>query len=111
MHDHLHALVEATAPECDFGRLASMFKQRSAFAHKLATGEGLWQESYFDRVLRGDESTLDVVAYILDNPVKAGYCQDPHVARPFQGHGLRFRSLLSAPAQSFLAAAIDFRTK
>jgi putative transposase len=77
MRDYLHALVEATSPDCDFAKFVSMFKQRSAFAHKQATGEKLWQESYFDRVLRRDESTLVVVEYILDNPVKAGYCQDP----------------------------------
>ena len=54
-----------------------MFKQRSAFAHKTSTTERLWQAGYYDRVLRPDEDSLDVVAYILNNPVKAGYCREP----------------------------------
>ncbi len=76
MRDHFHGLVESTAQDCDFRKLVSMFKQRTAFAHKRATGKTLWQDGYFDRVLRREEATLDVVAYILDNPVRAGLCRD-----------------------------------
>jgi len=36
----------------------------------------MWQYGYFDRVLRRDEATLNVVAYILANPVRAGLCRD-----------------------------------
>jgi REP element-mobilizing transposase RayT len=76
MRDHVHGLFESTAPDCDFRKFASMLKQRSAFAHKNATSEKLWQDGYFDRVLRREEATLDVVAYILENPVEAGLCRD-----------------------------------
>ena len=76
MLDHFHALVESTEPRCDFARFAAMFKQRSAFAHKRATGARLWQAGYFDRVLRRDEATPEVVAYIVDNPVRAGLSRD-----------------------------------
>jgi REP element-mobilizing transposase RayT len=34
MRDHFHGLFESTAPDCDFRRVASMFKQRTAFAQK-----------------------------------------------------------------------------
>jgi hypothetical protein len=36
----------------------------------------LWQEGYFDRFLRSDEASLDVVRYLVDNPIKAGLCVD-----------------------------------
>jgi putative transposase len=84
MPDHFHGLFEATAAECDLEKFACMFKQRSAFAHKRRTGKKLWQEGYFDRVLRREEATLDVVAYILENPVRAGLCTDPR-EYPFIG--------------------------
>ena len=76
MRDHFHALVESTEPRCDFARFASMFKQRSAFAHKMATASRLWQPGYYDHVLRRDEATSDVVVYIVHNPVRAGLCRD-----------------------------------
>src|SRR5712692_12026960 len=64
MRDHFHGLFESTAPDRDFRKFVAMFKQRTAFAHKRAAGEILWQRGYFDRVLRCEEATLDVVAYI-----------------------------------------------
>jgi len=87
MPDHAHALFGSLAEDCDFKRFVKMFKQRSAFHHKCRCGQKLWQDGYFDRVLRVDEPTLDVVAYMLANPVKAGLCTDPH-AYPFSGSSL-----------------------
>jgi hypothetical protein len=37
----------------------------------------LWQDGYFDRVLRHEEATLDVLRYIILNPVRGGLCTDP----------------------------------
>jgi len=76
MPDHFHGLFESTASDCDFTKFTCMFKQRSAFARKRVTGRNLWQEGYHDRVLRSEEATLDVVAYILENPVRAGLGTD-----------------------------------
>jgi hypothetical protein len=47
----------------------------------------LWQEGYFERVLREEDTTLDVIAYILQNPVRAGLVGDPG-AYPFSGSSL-----------------------
>jgi len=84
MPDHFHGLFDAKEPDCDFAKFACMFKQRTVFAHKRRTGRKLWQEGYFDRILRREEATLDVVAYILENPVRAGLCTDPR-QYPFVG--------------------------
>jgi putative transposase len=32
----------------------------------------LWQQGYFERVLRNDEGTLTVIRYVFENPVRAG---------------------------------------
>ena len=73
-----------TSPECVERTTVEMFKQRSAFAHKRLTGGNLWQDGYHDRVRRREEATRDVVAYILENPVRAGLCTD-YRQYPFSG--------------------------
>jgi putative transposase len=77
MPDHVHGLFEATREDADLKKFADMFKQRSGFAHKQATRRTLWQKGYFDRLLRDDDDSLDVIAYIIANPVRAGLCDDP----------------------------------
>ena len=49
-----------------------MFKQRSAFEYKCVQKRRLWQEGYYDRALRNDDSRLGIAAYILDNPIRRG---------------------------------------
>jgi REP element-mobilizing transposase RayT len=76
MPDHLHALVDATAVDSDFRKFTSMFKQRAAYAYRRSDSEPLWQEGYYDRVLRSDEAHLPVAAYIVANPLRANLCKD-----------------------------------
>ncbi len=52
--------------------LMGHWKQATGFHFKLACGRRLWQTSFYDRVLRDDESRAFVAAYILNNPVRAG---------------------------------------
>ncbi|HIE91648.1 MAG TPA: hypothetical protein EYQ83_01800 [Acidobacteria bacterium] len=75
MPDHLHLVVGGMHPDADFRRFVSSFKQRSGFGHAQTTDTRLWQVGYHDRVLRRDESILEAVAYVLDNPVRAGIVQ------------------------------------
>ena len=72
MADHLHALVAGRTADADLRRFVCRFKQRTGFEWKQRTGKRLWQEGYYDRVLRSEESSLSVIAYIADNPVSAG---------------------------------------
>jgi hypothetical protein len=60
------------------------FRQQSGYYHRQLAGQRLWQEGYFDRSLRKEEDTFEVVSYILANPVRAGLCQAP-VDYPFSG--------------------------
>jgi hypothetical protein len=48
------------------------WKQRVGYHYKQRTGECLWQESYFDHVLRDDEETDRAMRYVLENPVRKG---------------------------------------
>jgi REP element-mobilizing transposase RayT len=71
MPDHVHVLV--TMPEgISLAAFVHDFKQRSGYELKKASGEAAWQVSYYDHILRREESVLDVARYIWDNPVKGG---------------------------------------
>jgi REP element-mobilizing transposase RayT len=84
MKDHIHGLFEGLAEDCVFTKFVAMFKQRSGYLVSANHSRKLWQDGYFDHVLRVEEATLDVIAYILMNPVRAGYCSDPR-EYPFLG--------------------------
>jgi REP element-mobilizing transposase RayT len=85
MPDHLHALTEGESEDADFRRFVSMYKQCSAFVWRQRGGSALWQEGYQEHVLRECERNYpEIVAYILNNPVRAGLCQTP-ATYPFLG--------------------------
>jgi putative transposase len=73
MPDHVHLIVEGIEDSSDLRRFVKIAKQR--FVRRLRTEAGIaavWQEGYYERVLRSDETTDTVVRYVLDNPVRAG---------------------------------------
>jgi len=77
MPEHLHMLVEGVGEESDFRRLIRIFKQKSGYRWKQDKGQKLWQEDYFERILRREETTLKVMEYILNNPVRRGLVSLP----------------------------------
>lgn len=76
MPDHLHALVEGMSEQANSREFADAFRRVSGFHFKQAHGSRLWQEGYYDHVLRDEEATIAVVRYIVLNPVRAGLCAD-----------------------------------
>ncbi len=77
MPDHVHALAEATREDSDLRRFVTRWKQATGFHWKQRTRQSLWQQGYYDHVLRGDEDERAVVRYIVDNPVRAGLVERP----------------------------------
>jgi putative transposase len=78
MPDHLHLLVEGTDAASDVRAFVHLAKQRTGFGYSRACSRRLWQPSYWDRVLRDEESTWSVIRYICDNPVRAGLVDQAH---------------------------------
>ena len=72
MPDHVHLLLEALADDSDFKSAMRDWKRTTGYAWKQRNRKRLWQEGYYDRVLREHDSVLDVVKYILENPNRAG---------------------------------------
>jgi len=66
MPDHLHLLVVG-GEKSSLVRLVKRYKQTSSYRHK-----GLWQRSFYDRVLRCEEDVMGVARYIWENPIRKG---------------------------------------
>src|SRR5262245_16051889 len=77
MPDHLHALVEGLAERFGFPAVRLDVQQRCGYRWRQAGWSSLWQEGYYDHVLRDGEDIAGIVAYILNNPVRAGLCGRP----------------------------------
>jgi REP-associated tyrosine transposase len=72
MPDHLHLLMKGVSDTSDLREFAGLAKQRSGFVYSRESGRRLWQPSYYDHVLRPEESSLSFVYYMFQNPVREG---------------------------------------
>lgn len=77
MPDHVHLLVEGLNDHADLRQFAKMAKQRSGASHALSASGRLWQEGYWETVLRIDEDARPTARYIFENPVRAGLAVSP----------------------------------
>ena len=82
MPDHLHVLLKGVSASSAFLPFMKLMRQRTAMFYRRLRGDSLWQEGYFDRVLRPDDDPAAVARYIVDNPVRAGLVRKPE-AYPF----------------------------
>jgi REP element-mobilizing transposase RayT len=101
MPDHLHVLVEGTTNDTDFKAFMKLARMRAAVAVARGYRYRLWQDGYFEHVLRDEETTPAVVAYIIANPLRAGLvkCVDDYP----------FTYILSTYGRPSDAGAIDDR--
>ena len=72
MPDHLHLFIEGWSDDSDGKRFIDSFKQYSSCDYSQMGRGNLWQRYGFEHVLRDDDSTVEVVKYILRSPVRAG---------------------------------------
>ena len=73
MPNHVHILIEPLSGQC----LSDIMRRlKGITAHRINAVVGrsgrLWQRDYFDRYIRDENHFHRAVAYIRDNPVKAG---------------------------------------
>jgi REP element-mobilizing transposase RayT len=68
MNDHVHAFGK---PLEDYRLQILVHSWKSFTAHELRrySSKKLWQEEYFDRIVRDEKEFLDKVQYILNNPL------------------------------------------
>jgi putative transposase len=77
MPDHVHLLVEGLRVDADLRRFVKTAKQYSGFYFQQRRHERLWQRYGYERVLRNEDATPDVVRYIIANPVRAAIVASP----------------------------------
>lgn len=77
MPNHAHVLVIATSAASNLITFARLFKQMSAFGFMNVTGRHLWQRSFYDHIVKKEESLAVVADYIIHNPVRKGIVEDP----------------------------------
>ena len=68
-------------------------KQKSGFDFAARDGHRLWQKGYYERVLRDEEASPDIIRYILANPVRSGLVAEP-AEYAFWGSGVHTRDEL-----------------
>ena len=77
MPDHLHLLPTGLTEGSDVLAFVKLFRQCAGYAFRRQHPQRLWQEGFYDRILRDEDSTLEVIAYIVANPVRGGLCAAP----------------------------------
>jgi REP-associated tyrosine transposase len=84
MPDHVHLFV-CGGDDFVLGRWIGGLKQALARGVGWSKPKGqIWQEGFFDHVMRNDESMSQKWEYIRQNPVRAGLV-DRSTDWPFQG--------------------------
>jgi putative transposase len=82
MPNHVHALVEPV-PGFALADVVGGWKSYTAkAANKLLKRDGaFWQREYFDRYIRNERHYAIALAYIENNPVKAGLAREANLWR------------------------------
>jgi putative transposase len=76
MPDHVHLLLEGTTDDADLRAVMHAWKLRTGFAWKQRRRGRLWQDGYYDHIVRENDSVVGIVRYILNNPFRAGLVAD-----------------------------------
>jgi REP element-mobilizing transposase RayT len=90
MPDHGHWLFDGLTDSSSLRPFVKLTKQNTGFAFRRQTGRFLWQDGYHDTVIRDGVHLLDVIRYIVENPVRAGLVQSPE-EYPLWGSGTTSR--------------------
>ncbi len=91
MPNHVHALIEipgnaavpaasaSPAPSSSLSSILQSWKSYTAHEANKRIGRNgtFWMREYFDRFIRDEKHLRAVMAYIRENPVKAGLCAKP----------------------------------
>jgi putative transposase len=93
MPDHVHLLIEGLTDDAEMRAFVASAKQKSGFDFAARDGHRLSQKGYYERVVRDEEASAEIIRYILANPVRSGLVAEP-AAYPFWGSGVYTRDAL-----------------
>jgi putative transposase len=84
MPNHLHLLVQGKHNASNLLQYIKLYKQHTGFRFTKIHKQELWATSFYDHVLREEETVKTVGRYVLLNPVRAGIVADMR-SYPFNG--------------------------
>lgn len=71
MPDHVHILCSPLESGIAITRLAELVKSKlTRFLWKGGLSGSIFQRSFYDHIVREDDDLLEIIRYILDNPVR-----------------------------------------
>ena len=73
----VHALFEGRTDAAAFVPFMTLLRQRTAVAYRRLVRRPLWQDGYHEHVLRDEERTREVAAYIIGNPIRKQLVERP----------------------------------
>ena len=77
MPDHLHLLLQLPARSAPLGTIVGSMKSFTTHeSWKLGRRGTLWQERFYDHIVRKSEDGERIALYILENPVRKGLVVD-----------------------------------
>ena len=92
MPDHMHLFAAFSPPSPSLSRWVKALGGTLSKRLRETSGEGThWQKDFFDHVIRSEESYMEKLEYVRQNPVRAGLVKRPE-DWPYQGeiHRLMF---------------------
>jgi REP element-mobilizing transposase RayT len=86
MPDHLHLVLVPREPYT-LPQVMQNIKGNAAWAINRLTGRKspIWQQGYYDRMIRSERHLFEALAYVNANPVMAGLAREPG-EYPFASH-------------------------
>jgi len=96
MPNHVHVLIRLAEKQL-LAEIVRLWKGGSSIEiNRLLKRSGLlWQREYYDRFVRDMEHFQNCIAYIRNNPVKAGLCDKPE-DWPFSAAGVGWNGALAS---------------
>ncbi len=72
MPNHVHLVLAGRAADADARTALRRWKQLSGAEHRLRTGQTLWRPKCAEHLLREPAEMWEAVAYLVEEPVRAG---------------------------------------
>ena len=76
MPDHCHLLLTGRSAEANLSDMIRGFKGGSAKSLRRFRIFDAWQKGFYEHILRSGEDCASAMAYIFENPVRAGLAKD-----------------------------------
>jgi putative transposase len=84
MPDHCHLLLTGRTVQANLSDMIRGFKGGAAKSLRQFGIFDAWQKGFYEHILRSGEDCASAMAYIFENPVRAGLAKDCY-AWPFSG--------------------------